>query len=289
LSDWRELLVHPPQYYQDNRINVRRNTFVAGVDPQRQMLGLRHREELHYDKLLVATGGGGYIPEGLREYRHLIHGFGDYEGAVRLRQTLPAGGRVLMLGGDMMGIELARHLVQAGYQVTIVAGEQLFWPHEIEVSERPRYVQALERMHIDVVEGRKVTHIEAGARGPAARRLLLDDNEELHGDVVLAFCGLMPSLDFLAKAGLHIERGLLVSPRLGTVNERIWAAGDVCQIWSPEANRYRCSYEWKNVRNMGRVAAVNMTGGDEAINTFHESELSVNEDGELDSPFWDYD
>ncbi len=38
-----------------------------------------------------------------------------------------------------------------------------------------------------------------------------------------------------------------------------------------------------------RVAAVNMTGGEEAISTFHEGELSVNDKGELDSPFWDYD
>jgi NADPH-dependent 2,4-dienoyl-CoA reductase/sulfur reductase-like enzyme len=144
-------------------------------------------------------------------------------------------------------------------------------------------------MDIEVVQGRKVTHIEEGARGLAQRRVLLDDSEELHGDVVLAFCGLMPSLNFISKAGLHIERGLLVSPELATINERIWAAGDVCQIWSPEAKRYRCSYEWKSVRNMGRVAAVNMTGGEAAVNTFQESELAVNAEGELDSPFWDYD
>ncbi len=289
LTDWRELLVHSPEYFDDNKINVRRNTFVASVDPERKVLGLRHREELRYDKLLVAAGGGGYIPEGLREHRRLIHGFGDYEGAVRLEQELPNGGRVLMLGGDMMGIELARHLVQAGYEVTIVASEQLFWPHEIDVSERPRYVDALERMNIEVLQGKKVTHIEAGARGLAARRLLFDDDEELHGDAVLAFCGLMPSLDFVSKAGLHIERGLLVSPQLATINDCIWAAGDVCQIWSPEQNRYRCSYEWKNVKTMGRVAAVNMTGGDEAIEKFHESELAITADGELNSPFWDYD
>jgi NAD(P)H-nitrite reductase large subunit len=289
LDDWRELLVHPPEYFEDNRINVRRNTYVSMVDPERKVLGLRHREEIHYDKLLVAAGGGGYVPEALREHRRLIQSFGDYEGAVRLKETLPPGGRLLMLGGDMMGIDLARHLVEAGYAVTIVASDQLFWPHEIDPEERPRYVEALERMNIEVLQGRKIRHIEEGARGLAARRVLFDDHEELHGDAVLAFFGLMPSLDFVSKAGLHIERGLLVSPQLATINDSIWAAGDVCQIWSPEENRYRCSYEWKNVKNMGRVAAVNMTGGDEAIETFHESELAITEDGELESPFWDYD
>ena len=119
--------------------------------------------------------------------------------------------------------------------------------------------------------------------------MVFEDDEELHGDAVMAFFGLMPSLNFMSKAGLHIERGLLVSPQLATINDSIWAAGDVCQIWSPETNRYRCSYEWKSVRRMGRVAAINMTGGDEAIDTFHESRLSIDAEGALTSPFWDYD
>ena len=43
------------------------------------------------------------------------------------------------------------------------------------------------------------------------------------------------------------------------------------------------------MKNMGRVAAYNMTGGDEAVSTFGGGALTLTEDGELDSPYWHYD
>jgi NAD(P)H-nitrite reductase large subunit len=288
-DDWRTLLRHPPEYYDEIGVTLRRNTRVTQVDPKRQMIGLAHKEEVHYNKLLVASGGGGYLPESLREYRHLIHGFGSFEDAIRMRDALSDGGRVLMLGGDMMGIDLARHLVANGYAVTLIAGEQLFWSHEVTAEDRPRYVEAVRNMGIDVIVDQKIARIEEGQAGLSPRRVVFDDGTDAHGDVVVAFCGLMPTMGFMIGAGINVQRGLLVSPKMATDNENIWAAGDVCQIYSPEEGRYLFSHQWKSVKNMGRVAAFNMTGGDEAISTFEEGHLEIDDKGQIQSPYWEHD
>ncbi len=149
-------------------------------------------------------------------------------------------------------------------------------------------LEALKNMGIEVVTGQNVERIEEGGHGLAARRIIFENGDQLHGDALLAFCGLMPKLDFMASAGLDVQRGLLVSPELATSNEHIWAAGDVCQIFSPEENRYRVSYDWKSVVNMGRIAACNMSGGHEVVNTFLEGDLLVDSEGHLDSPYWHY-
>ncbi|MCP4041647.1 MAG: FAD-dependent oxidoreductase, partial [Gammaproteobacteria bacterium] len=246
LNDWREFLIHPPEYYEDNRITVRRYTIVDRVDPVRKVLELRHKEALPYDKLLVASGGGGYLPEYLREYRHLLHDFGTVKNAVQVREALPASkGQVVMLGCDMRGLDLARALIKGGREVVIVTGDQLFWPHTVPPAELEDYIQALERMSMQITRGRTVARIEEGAKGMRARRVVFNDGSDLYADVVMAFCGLLPTLDFMVGAGVDIERGLLVNPQLRTVNEHIWAAGDVCQIWSPEEKRYRFYYGWK--------------------------------------------
>ena len=224
-----------------------------------------------------------------RPYRHLVQQLGSFEDALRMRELLPEQGHVVMIGGDMMGIDLARKLASAGYQVTLVAAEQLFWPHRIESAQRPVFVEALERIGVRVVQNRKINRIEQGPEGMDPRRILCDDDTVFSGDVVLAFCGLAPTLGYLATAELHIQRGLLVDTHLATVNERIWAAGDVCQIWNAEENRYRFSYEWRNVKEMGRVAACNMSGGDETFTTESEDYLRVGAEGELQSSFWNYD
>ena len=290
IDDWREFLVHPPEYYVQHRITVRRNTRVSHVDPRRRIVSLSHKEDVVFNKLLVASGGRGYLPENLREYHDLLHEFSAFRHAVEMQRALPHnGGKVIMLGADMKGLDLARNLVKGGHKVIVIESEQMFWPHEIAIAERSPYITALEQMGLEIIRGREVARIEQGASGMPARRVVFDDGGELYGDVVTAFYGLMPTLEFMVGTGVDIERGLLVDPQLRTANEHIWAAGDVCQIWSPEENRYRFYYGWKNVKMMGRVAAFNMTGGDEAVATFQENRLYINEQGEIDSPFWEYD
>ncbi len=119
--------------------------------------------------------------------------------------------------------------------------------------------------------------------------MVLADGQALAADVVMAFYGLVPSLEFMVGSGVDIERGLLVNPELRTTDQHIWAAGDVCQIWSPEANAYRFYYGWKNVKTMGEVAARNIAGAEQPFQTSVDEILTVNGQGRLHSSFWDYD
>lgn len=91
--DWRDFLVHPVEYYVDNRINVRRNSFVTHVDADRKKLMLAHKEEIHYSQLLVASGGASYLPAELDEFAPLLNGFNLYSSACKVRDILPRRGR----------------------------------------------------------------------------------------------------------------------------------------------------------------------------------------------------
>ncbi len=293
VDDWRELLVHPPEFYHDNKITVRRNTWVSSVNTRENKLNFRHKETMVYDKLLVASGGGGHIPEGLREFSAYLNPFTTFQNAVRLRDSLGKQGKVVMLGGDMVGLDLARSLTAAGHQVTIFANETLFWPHEIKQADIAQYVKALEAMGIKVVFGRKpvaVEQISRPSKGTSySRRLVFEKGKPELANAIMPFYGLMPALNFMMGTGVDIERGLLVNPHLKTTNDKIWAAGDVCQIWSPEDNRYNFFYGWANVKKMGLIAAHNMTGGSTEMKTSQTNKLKITKNGVLHSPYWEHD
>jgi NAD(P)H-nitrite reductase large subunit len=288
-QDWRSYLVHPPSYYEQNRIAVRRKCRVTHVDAERRVLTLAHREEVKYDTLLIASGGGGYLPATLIEYQPLFHAFSTFRSAMATARALPEQGTVIMLGGDVLGIDVAYNLVDTGHRVILVPHEQSFWPHKVEPAERPRLFDALRSAGIEVADEAPIERIEAGEGGAPARCVVLADGRELAGDVVMPFYGLAPALDFIAGSGVDIERGLLVNPELRTTDPHIWAAGDVCQIWSAEDNAYRFYYGWQNVKAMGEIAARNMTGANDSFRTFVDETLSVNGEGKLHSSFWDYD
>ena len=123
----------------------------------------------------------------------------------------------------------------------------------------------------------------------SARRVLFADGREICADVVMPFYGLAPAADFMVRSGVDMERGLLVQSNLRTTDPGIWAAGDVCQIWSGEENRYRFYYGWKNIKRMGEIAGRNMTGDDVAIDTFSDETLHVDDKGRIETPYWEYD
>lgn len=289
--DWRRFIIYPAEYYRRNRIALRRATRVVGVDSLNQTLALRHNEAVHFDTLLVASGARAYLPEELSEYRHLMHGFGAFQEAIAVADALPKKGHVIMLGGDTIGLDLARTLIETKCRVTLVAGPYTFWPHEVAAEERPRYLDALTALGIEVIDAAQrgcIASIGEGAKGLSARKVIFKDGSELYGDVIMPFFGNVPTLDFMVGSGVDIERGLLVSPNLRTTHENIYAAGDVCQIWTDSERRYCFYHGWKNVRAMGELAARNITGASEPWVPTQDERLRMTADGRIQSPFWEY-
>lgn len=287
--DWVDYLVYPPDFYEENDIKLRRKSMVTEVDTENRTMTLAHREKVSYDQLLVATGGSAYIPERLLDSIPLMNNFNNFRVAMAVRGALPKGGVVVMLGGDVLGLDLARTLIETGHKVVLITGDRTFWPHDIPAEERTPYYQALERMGIEVVNGQQVDRVEQSNGGDLPRRVVFEDSNDVFANVVMPFFGLAPNADFMSHAGIDIERGILVSLQLQTSRDDIWAAGDVCQIWSPEQNMYRFYYGWKNVKTMGDVAANNMTGGTVTFSAAVDEMLRIQRDGTIHSPYWEYD
>lgn len=285
-TDWRDLLAKPPSFYEENGITLRRRCRVVDVDGSAHVVSLAHQETVPFDSLLVAAGGRAYLPENLSGHAHLIHGFGSFEAAMRVYNDLPRGGRVIMIGGDMIGLDLLLTLLDTGYRVTLIVNAQTFWPHELTAEQRAPLLEALRGKGVDVIENARAVGISAQNGGAPARRVVLDDGREIEGDVVMAFCGLASSVEFMLRAEVDIERGLLVSPELQTTNDAIWAAGDICQIWHDGEKAYKFYHGWKNVRVMGQLAARNILGAHEPFDVDVEDRIWVDEDGEIQSTFW---
>ncbi len=163
-QDWRSYLVHPPSYYEQNRIAVRRKCRVTHVDAERRVLTLAHREEVKYDTLLIASGGGGYLPATLIEYRPLFHAFNTFRAAMAMARALPEDGTVIMLGGDILGIDLAYNLVDTGHRVILVPHEQTFWPHQGGRGRAAAAVRGLARRR-HRGRGRSADRADRGGRG----------------------------------------------------------------------------------------------------------------------------
>jgi NAD(P)H-nitrite reductase large subunit len=284
--DWHKLLAVPPSTYEEMRIELRRLSRVVDVDGPNKLVSLAHQEQVAYDRLLVCAGGRSYLPENLIEFAPLMHGFGTFEAAMRLYNDLPKGGTVIMIGGDMIGLDLACTLIDTGYKVVLITNAQTFWPHELTDKEKAPLLKALEKKGVKVHRDQRPVGVTETRNGKGARCVTFEDGAEVCGDVVMSFCGLSSSIEFMLKADVDIERGLLVTPELQTSNPTIWAAGDICQIWHDAEKAYKFCHGWQNVRLMGELAARNMLGAHEPFDAIGEDEIGVGADGQITSTFW---
>lgn len=285
-TDWRDYLVNAPDFYTEKGIRVRRQSTVVKVDADAGSVVFANGEAIGFDKLLVATGGERYLPDDLLDFADQCHFFDSYEEAMTLRRALPDGGRVLILGGDMAAIGLARKLREHGHGVALVPHERSFRPHLVDEAAQGPYLAALEKMGIEVLAPGPIDGIEAADSGSGAKRVRFAGGGEATADIVLPAYGSVPAVDFMHGTGVEIERGILVGATQRSAKENVWAAGNACQLEPTEKGIH--IYNRDLVLQMGEVAARDMIGDPlELFEPGYAQELALDADGGLQSIFFD--
>lgn len=209
------------------------HTRVANIDAAAKTLQLvaendGHSAELHYDRLVLATGarcralppieGDGHA----RLFR--INSLSDYH---RFRTAMVGRQRVLLLGAGLIGCEFANDLVQAGFAVDMV--DPLDWPLATLLPEAAgRDIQRTLEAHGARFHGNcRVARLERNGAGIRAR---LDNGEHIDADIALAALGLQANTGLAEMAGLAVNRGVAVNRQLQSSDAHIFALGDCAEV-----------------------------------------------------------
>jgi NAD(P)H-nitrite reductase large subunit len=175
---------------------------------------------------------------------------------MRIREELQASRArtAVVLGGGVLGIEVAVALQKFGLGVTVVHRRERLLDRQLD-SAAARYLKAyLEGFGVEFVLGTEIAEIVGDDRVQAVR---LADGSGHDADVVLAAIGITPNLDVPRLAGLEVGHGVVVDDRMQTSDPHVFAAGDVAE------HRGVMVGQWPVAVEQGRVAALNALGGDE--------------------------
>jgi len=258
----KDLYVRQYSWYAERRIQLRLNQPVNRIDPQEKYVYLNHKERVHYDRLLLATGARPRVPERLTHYaQHLTH-FSTGTDALLLKRDIGRVKHMTMLGGDCIALELAQALKPIGVAITFILDEYRFWPLEFDEGVKKRLADSLERKGIEVLRDDLAVAVE-----PADGKLTVKTRggKEVRTDRACISSGMVPTVEFLSTAGIDTQVGVLVDDHLQTNVAEIWAAGECAQVYHPELKDYRCSTGSVNAEQQGRLAARNLLGATETV------------------------
>ena len=159
--------------------------------------------------------------------------------ALALRQALEPGKTVVLIGGGVIGLEVASAAIARGCKVTVLEKADTLLP-QIGSPALSRYARQLHSSKgVDVV-------CAASIKQATARGLELDDGRFVAADLVLVGVGVEPSAELARQLGLQVDQGVKVTPSGATPVDGIYAAGDVAEQWS------RCHDRWMRARKLGQ-------------------------------------
>jgi NADPH-dependent 2,4-dienoyl-CoA reductase/sulfur reductase-like enzyme/nitrite reductase/ring-hydroxylating ferredoxin subunit len=250
-EDW--VYLRPDNFYADNAIDLRVNEEVAAIDIRLREITLSNGNSIGYDKLLLATGAEPvrlWIPGGNDPHVHSLRSLADCRSIIAGAQ---GAARAVILGASFIGLEVAAALRARGIEVHVVAPEKL--PMErILGRQMGRFVQTLHEEH------GVVFHLNDTAVSIAPDQMTLKSDRKLAADFVVAGIGVRPRIDLAAKAGLLVERGVVVNSFLETSAPGVYAAGDIAR-WPDRYSGANIRVEhWVVAERQGQTAAFNMLG-----------------------------
>ena len=251
-----------PDWWEQNGVELLTRTSVMKLDSGERVAKLSTREEVGFDKALLATGasvrrlrvdGGGL--KGI----HYLRAYGN---ADAIRADASPGARAVLIGGSYIGSEVAATLTTMGVECTILMQEDVCLSPQFGDEVGGFFQGLLESHGITAHGGDSLERYEGD--GERVTRVVSQKGLELDCDLVVVGAGVVPDVMLARGAGLELGEGggVACSSRLETSVPGIYAAGDMCEWDSPLHGRPVRIEHWDVAAEHGKTAARNMLGAD---------------------------
>lgn len=271
-----DALVHSREWWAEQGVDLRTRASVTKLDTQARVATLSTRDEVSFDRALLATGANvrrlavdGSELDG-------IHYLRAPRNAAALREDTAAGGRVVLVGGSFIGAEVAATLTTLGRRCAVVMQEDLPLVRVFGEQAGRWCARLLAARGVEVHGGQAVERL--AGNGERVQRVICAGGLELDADAVVLGVGAVPDVTLARAAGLALgdSGGIRCDAALATSAPQIWAAGDVCEYDSVLHGRRVRIEHWDVAMQQGRHAARAMLGATEpyAVVPYFYSDLA---------------
>ncbi|MDN0073775.1 nitrite reductase large subunit NirB [Crenobacter sp. SG2303] len=220
-----DIILNPLSWYADNGIRLHLGKTVTEIDRVRRVVVADDGTEEPYDRLLLATGSSPFILpvpgkdlEGVISYRDIY----DTEAMIEAAKTKQ---HAVVIGGGLLGLEAANGLKLRGMDVSVVHLGDWLLERQLDETAGRLLQKSLEERGLAFLLGKQTAELVDDGTGHVAAVRFKDGGEE-KADLVVMAVGIRPNTTLAESAGLHCNRGIVVSDALQTFDPRIYAVGE---------------------------------------------------------------
>jgi nitrite reductase (NADH) large subunit len=225
----KSLSFYPEDWYVKNRIKVNLGTRAERVDVEEKRV-LANGLWVDFDALVLATGAKAFVPPIRGLPKQNVFTLRTLDDAKAIKALLPKIQSVVVIGGGVLGLEVARAMNQArpGLGIKILEKTDSLLSRQLDKEGGAILRALIEEMGIDILTGVEVEEIKGAEQ---VEKVMLKNGAELDAQLVVISAGVRPNLNLAKESGLKVGKGLIVDANL-CCNKKtmVFAAGDVVEF-----------------------------------------------------------
>ncbi len=246
-----DIYINTPEWYETNGITLLLGAKAVDVDASGKVVKTEDGREIPYDTLLIATGSDPFIPPMKGLDKRGVHVFRNIKDTQDILKVCETARKAVVIGGGLLGLEAARGIQNRGPKVTLVHNAGHLMNAQLDELAGKFLKREIENLGINVLVNRRTTEILGNGHVMGAQ---FEDGEAAEADLVVVACGIRPNTALAVKAGLTVNRGIVVNDHMETSNPDIFAVGECVEhrgvVYGLVAPLY----------DQGKVLAATLTG-----------------------------
>ncbi len=245
-------------FWEKNRIGLKRG-WVKSLDFDAKEVLLEGSEKISYDKLILATGSQSNMFGWPGQDLGGVQGLFSYQDLELMEENTKNIDRAVILGGGLIGVEMAEMLHSRHIPVTYLIREEHFWGNILPDEEATLIDGHLAKQGIDLRNETELEEILDDGNG-RVKGIKTKSGEIIDCQFVGLTVGVHPNIDLVKGSKLETDRGILVDEYLQTNIPDVYAVGDCAQLKNPPSHRRPIEAVWYVGRMMGETVAHTVTG-----------------------------
>ena len=218
-----DIVINGPEWYRKHGIDLRVGVRVVDIDAGARTITGDDGSVTPYDKLLLATGSAPWFPPIAGLDKDGVFSFRTLDDTRALVSRSGPATRAIVIGGGLLGLEAARGLQLRGCQVTVVHLLDTLMERQLDPCGGGYVRSKMEQLGVRVLLGRSTRAI-LGAR--TVTGVEFSDGSSVEADLVVVAAGIRPNVELGRKAGLLVNRGIVVNDYMETSDADIFAVGE---------------------------------------------------------------
>jgi NADPH-dependent 2,4-dienoyl-CoA reductase/sulfur reductase-like enzyme len=245
-----------PKGLAGHGVSLAFNTRCTVIDAAAQEIVTASGRRFGYDALVIATGSVVRQIPALPLGAPRVHYLRTEAQARALAGELKGARHLCVIGGGLIGLEVAASATELGVKVTVIEVLPRILARVCDEDTSARVDDAHRRHGVELLLSTVLTQVQAGPDGLIA--LKTNTHQTLMADLVVVGAGAVPDDRLAAAAGLRTDNGIVVDAQCRTSDPKIFAAGDVVRFPGPQGLMRR--EDWRHAQDQGAVAGRNAAG-----------------------------